>query len=203
MAELPSCEPLTAGYSLAGMASVVVPFRGESAKQRLAPAPEDARRALADAMLRDVLAACEPIGATIVATEGGQGEAVEAALREVEGVPILVVNADVPCAQPRDLLTLLGALPEAGMALVAAADATTNALALSAPHLFAPLYGARSAERFLARAARLGARAAVTAIPNLADDVDSLDDLERLEGEGRLGPHTRAALDELRTGLPR
>jgi 2-phospho-L-lactate guanylyltransferase (CobY/MobA/RfbA family) len=183
------------------MASVVVPFRGESAKQRLAPAPEEVRTALAEAMLADVLAACEPVGATVIATEGGQGEAVEAALRDCTNTPILVVNADLPSAQPRDLLTLVGALPEGGIALVAAADGTTNALALAAPHLFAPLYGPASAERFLARASRLRAPAAVADIPNLADDVDTLADLERLEG--RLGPRTSAALNALRTGLPR
>jgi 2-phospho-L-lactate/phosphoenolpyruvate guanylyltransferase len=183
------------------MPSVVVPFRGESAKQRLAPAPEDVRTAFALAMLKDVVAACEAVGPTILATEGSQGEAVEAALRDAESAPILVVNADLPCAQPRDLLTLLGALPAGGLALVAAADGTTNALALAAPHLFAPLYGPGSAERFLARAARLEAPAAVAEIPNLADDVDTLADLDRLDG--RLGPRTAAAFDELRSGLPR
>jgi len=182
------------------MPSVVVPFRGESAKQRLAPAPEDVRTAFALAMLKDVVAACEAVGPTILATEGSQGEAVEAALRDAESAPILIVNADLPCAQPRDLLTLLGALPAGGLALVAAADGTTNALALAAPHLFAPLYGPGSAERFLARAARLKAPAAVAEIPNLADDVDTLADLDRLDG--RLGPRTAAAFDELRSGLP-
>ena len=152
-------------------------------------------------MLDDVVAASEAVGTTIVATEGAQGDAVEVALRDVPSTPILVVNADLPCAQPRDLLTLLGALPERGLALVAAADGTTNALALSAPHLFAPLYGPGSAERFLARASRLGSPAAVAEIPNLADDVDTLADLERLDG--RLGLRTTAALDALRTGLPR
>ena len=130
---------------------------------------------------------------------GGQGQAVEVALRGVERVPILVVNADLPCAKARDLLTLLGALPEGGLALVPAGDGTTNALALSAPHLFAPVYGPGSADRFRARAKRLGAPVAVATIPNLVDDVDTLDDLERLEG--RLGPRTAAALSELRTGL--
>jgi 2-phospho-L-lactate guanylyltransferase (CobY/MobA/RfbA family) len=184
------------------MPTVVVPFRGDTAKQRLAPAPEDVRAALAQAMLDDVLAAAEPIGSVVVAGEpAGQGPAVEGALRRVESGPVLVVNADLPCARPRDLLTLLGALPEGGLALVEAADGTTNALALAAPHLFAPLYGERSAERFLARAERLGVPAAVASIPNLADDVDTLADLERLDG--RLGTHTAAALDALRAGLSR
>jgi 2-phospho-L-lactate guanylyltransferase (CobY/MobA/RfbA family) len=179
------------------MPAVVVPFRAENAKRRLLPAPEDVRTALAAAMLDDVLAACEAVGPTTLATEeDGQGEAVAAALREIDERPILVVNADLPCARPRDLLALLGALPEQGLALVEVADGTTNALALASPQLFAPLYGPGSAMRFRARAEKLGVPAATAVIPNLADDVDTLADLERLEG--RLGPATAAALDRLR-----
>ncbi len=181
------------------MPTVVVPFRRESAKLRLHPLPEEARAALAEAMLADVLAAAETVGRTIVASEANQGEAVELALRAVESGPILVVNADLPCAQPRDLLALLGALPDGGMALVEARDGTTNAVALTAPHLFAPLYGPGSAGRFHARAERLDVPVVTAEIPNLVDDVDTLADLERLEG--RLGSHTAAALGEARAGL--
>ncbi|HET7759947.1 MAG TPA: hypothetical protein VFK62_08485 [Gaiellaceae bacterium] len=183
------------------MPTVVVPFRGETAKQRLAPAPEDVRTRIAEAMLDDVLEAALAVGEVVVAGEpGGQGPAVEVALRGVEG-PVLVVNADLPCAQPRDLLTLLGAMPEGGLALVRAADGTTNALALAAPHLFAPLYGPGSADRFLARAERLDAPAAIASIPNLEDDVDTLADLERLDG--LLGVNTAASLAALRAGSAR
>jgi len=174
------------------MPAVIVPFRRENAKRRLHPLPEEARVALAKAMLSDVLAACEPVGPAVVTQENDQGEAVESVLRVIESDRILVVNADLPCVQPRDLLALLGALPDGGMVLVEARDGTTNALALSAPHLFAPLYGPGSAERFRARAARLGAAVVAAEIPNLVDDVDTLDDLERLEG--RLGPQTLAEL---------
>jgi 2-phospho-L-lactate guanylyltransferase (CobY/MobA/RfbA family) len=183
------------------MPTVVVPFRGETAKQRLAPAPEEVRTRIAVAMLDDVLDAALAVGEVVVAGEpGGQGPAVEVALRGLEG-PVLVVNADLPCVQPRDLLTLLGAMPEDGLALVRAADGTTNALALAAPHLFAPLYGPGSAERFLARAERLDVPAAIAAIPNLEDDVDTLTDLERLDG--LLGVNTGAALAALRAGSTR
>jgi 2-phospho-L-lactate guanylyltransferase (CobY/MobA/RfbA family) len=184
------------------MPTVVVPFRRENAKLRLRPLPEEARAALAEAMLADVLAACNAVGtSTIVAREADQGEAVEAALRGVESGPILIVNADLPCVQPRDLLALLGALPEGGLALVEAEDGTTNALVLSSTPLFAPVYGPGSADRFRARAARLGAPFVTVEIPNLAEDVDTLADLERLEP--RLGPHTAAELGQLRAGLVR
>ena len=151
-------------------------------------------------MLADVLAACEAVdSSTIVAREGHQGQAVENALRGVESGPILVVNADLPCVKPRDLLALLGAQPEGGLALVEAEDGTTNALALAAPHLFAPVYGPGSAGRFRARAERLEVPVVAARIPNLADDVDTLADLERLEP--RLGPHTAAAFGQLQAGL--
>ena len=77
------------------------------------------------------------------------------------------------------------------IAVAAAPDGTTNALGLAAPRLFEPLYGPGSAARFLALAP-----SRLVEIPNLADDVDSLSDLDRLEG--RLGARTRAALESLR-----
>jgi 2-phospho-L-lactate/phosphoenolpyruvate guanylyltransferase len=119
----------------------------------------------------------------------GQGPAVEAALRRLEPVgPVLVVNADLPCVQPDDLRALLEAVPPGGIALVPATDGTTNALALADAALFEPLYGAGSAERFLA----LAARVVTVEHPNLAHDVDTLDDLRR--HELRTGPRTQMAL---------
>jgi 2-phospho-L-lactate guanylyltransferase len=194
------------------MPAVVVPFRGEGAKLRLAPLETADRRDLALAMLADVLAACVAVGATTLVTAdadaaklagelgatvladpgGGQGAAVAAALAQG---PALVVNADVPCAVPRDLRALLAAAPPDGFALVQARDETTNALALPRPELFRPLYGRRSARRFRAHAAELGVEAVAAAIPNLVDDVDTLDDLRRLQL--RVGPRTQSALARL------
>jgi 2-phospho-L-lactate guanylyltransferase (CobY/MobA/RfbA family) len=161
-------------------------------------------------MLADVLAACTTIGETVVVTSdesgervaeehdagvvhdpgGGQGAAVAAALRDVAG-RVLVVNADVPCVVPEDLRRLETATPEDGLAYVAARDGTTNALGLSEPGLFAPLYGENSAARFRVHAHTLGVAVVPAAIPNLADDVDSVDDLDRLQL--RIGPRTLAA----------
>lgn len=163
------------------MPAIVIPFRG-AGKSRLAVA-DPMRTALAEAMLADVCAAAAPLGRVIVARGGaGQGAAVAAALHGLDG-PALVVNADLPCATMADLASLLAAAP----ALVAAADGTTNALALADASHFAPHYGPGSAVRF---ATALGA--AALDLPNLADDVDSIADLERIAG--RAGPHTRAAL---------
>ena len=198
------------------MPAIVVPFRGEGAKLRLAPLGPGDRRELALAMLADVLAACTAAGDVTVVTDdraaaalarglgadalrdpgGGQGAAVAAALRDGE---TLVVNADVPCVVPRDLRALAAAAPSDGLALVQARDETTNALALARPELFRPLYGPGSALRFRRHAQELGADAVPAAIPNLADDVDTLDDLRRVQL--RVGPRTQTALHRLGPSL--
>jgi 2-phospho-L-lactate guanylyltransferase (CobY/MobA/RfbA family) len=168
------------------MATIVVPFRREPGKTRLAPLPEQARADLALAMLADVRAACAPLAPTLLAEgPGGQGRAVAAALRSVRG-PVAIVNADLPCATTADVERLLASSP----ALVGAPDGTTNALALEDASSFRSLYGPGSAVRFEA----LGLRR--LELPGLADDVDTLADLERLAA--RLGPRTRAALEALR-----
>jgi 2-phospho-L-lactate/phosphoenolpyruvate guanylyltransferase len=184
------------------VASVVVPFRAASAKRRLEPLDQESRGQLAHRMLANVLAAAAAVGPTILVTEPGadsaralaaeygvdvvddpgrgQGPAVAAALEAVPEWPVLVVNADLPEARPRDLLALLGAMPADGLAITPAPDGTTNALALSRPGLFAPLYGPGSAARFLAHAEGLGFEAVEFGVPGLARDVDTVDELERL-----------------------
>jgi 2-phospho-L-lactate guanylyltransferase len=195
------------------VATVVVPFRGSDPKRRLEPMPARARVRLAEAMLADVLAAATAVGRVFVVApdvpalpEGvehvddphrGQGAAVRAALDAAVAAgapaPYLVVNADLPCATARDLLALAGAIPDAGVAVAAAADGTTNALGLSREHLFTSLYGPGSAARYAAVAP-----SRVVDTPNLIDDVDTLDDLVRLGP--RLGPSTRRVLTALRIG---
>jgi 2-phospho-L-lactate guanylyltransferase (CobY/MobA/RfbA family) len=108
-------------------------------------------------------------------------------------MPVLVVNADLPCVTPRDLLALSAAVPPGGIAVAPATDGTTNALGLSSIGLFAPLYGRGSASRFAALAPSCTVES-----PNLVDDVDTVADLERLEP--RLGPRTRRALASLTAG---
>ena len=173
--------------------AIVIPYRGD-AKRRL---PSSLRAALAVAMLGDVVevaaqvgrvlvvtddASVVPSGAEIVADPGaGLGAAVAAGLERVAG-PALVVNADLPAATP----DALRRLSEAGLALVEAADGTTNALSLPDPRAFVPVYGQGSAQRFRAHGF------ATTRIPELELDVDSDADLERMGA--RVGPRTRALL---------
>ena len=198
------------------MAAIVVPFRGSAGKQRLTGLGTETHRAVVLAMLADVLAATTEVGRTVVVTAdeegrriateagaelvddhgGGQGDAVAAAIGLVHEDAVLVVNADVPCVLPYDLRSLLAATPPGGIALVASEDGRTNALSLPAPHVFEPLYGPRSAERFQRAARDLGLEAVVVAMPNLADDVDTPADLDRVRL--RAGAHTQAALQGLK-----
>jgi 2-phospho-L-lactate guanylyltransferase len=196
------------------MVTVVIPFAGAEGKTRLHDSSR-VRRALAHAMFCDVLAACLPVGHTRVVTPdeeaaaaardagaepvadpgGGQGAAVQAGLDGAELGGVLVVNADLPCAVPHDLRSLLAATPAGCLAFVEALDGTTNALGLPSADAFAPLYGPSSSDRFREHAASLGLEAVSVALPNLADDVDTMEDLTRLQL--RAGPRTQACLAEL------
>ncbi len=196
------------------MITVVIPFAGAEGKTRLHSSTR-VRGQLAQAMFRDVLAACVAVGPTRVVTPdaeameaageagaeavpdpgGGQGAAVLAGLAGSEPGGFLVVNADLPCVVPQDLRSLVAATPAAAVGLVEALDGTTNALRLPSAEAFAPVYGPASADRFRAHAAGLGLDVVSAAIPNLADDVDTMDDLARLQL--RAGPRTRSCLAEL------
>ena len=176
------------------MPTIVVPYRGDS-KSRL---PATIRAAAAVAMLGDVVAAALQVGWVRVVTDDasvvppgaehvpdpgeGLGAAVAAGLARLDD-HALVVNADLPCATSAAIVRLAAA----GLALVEAEDGTTNALSLPDPSLFEPLYGPGSAERF-----RAHAPFATVAIGELAADVDSGADLERLVLP--LGRRTRAFL---------
>lgn len=149
-------------------------------------------------MLGDVVEAALAVGRVLVVTDDpavvpasaevvrdpgeGLGAAVAAGLAQVVG-HALVVNADLPGATA----SALGRLEAAGLALVEAADGTTNALSLPDPSIFAPLYGPGSADRF-----RAHAPFATASIPELELDVDFEVDLDRLAVA--LGPRTRALL---------
>ena len=174
--------------------AIVIPYRGD-AKRRL---PSSLRAAVAVAMLGDVVEAAAQVGRVLVVTDDasvvpadaeivldpgeGLGRAVAVGLATVRE-HALVVNADLPAATP----DALRRLADAGLALVEAADGTTNALSLPDPGVYAALYGPGSAERFRAHAGFATVR-----IPELALDVDSDADLERLDA--RIGARTRALL---------
>src|SRR4051812_29757456 len=139
------------------MAAFVIPYR-VGGKTRLGDP------GLAAAMLADVREVAS--GALVADAPGGQGSAVATALAGLRG-PVTILNSDLPCVTGAELEQLAAAAP----ALVAAADGTTNALALRDAAHFVPLYGPGSAERF-----ELQLAAVRLDLPGLSDDVDTWDD---------------------------
>ena len=193
------------------MATIVVPFRS-GGKSRL---PAEIRVEVSLALLGDVLEAAvghgdrvrvvtddgagalvaDGLGVEVVEDPGGgQGAAVRAALAGVDGA-CLVVNADVPRVRPSDLTALAIPANAGAVALVAAADGTTNALGIPFAEVFRPLYGPGSAAQFRAHAAALGLVLHDLTLPNLRDDVDTIADLVRIGS--RAGRRTRALTELL------
>ncbi|MFN8223085.1 MAG: 2-phospho-L-lactate guanylyltransferase [Gaiellales bacterium] len=185
---------------------IVIPFRAHG-KSRL---PEAIRAEIALAMFVDVCSAATAVAACRVVTDdvsaraaaaelgalvvddpgAGLGAAVSAALAGSSG-PCAVVNADLPAATAGEIEALFDAARSRRFALTEAHDGTTNALALPAPGVFRSLYGRGSAARFRAHANALHLPIVELDLPGLADDVDTMADLERLAALA--GPHTRAA----------
>jgi 2-phospho-L-lactate guanylyltransferase len=192
--------------------------RFADAKQRLSEGlPAATRRALAEAMLIDVLVAlrrtegvhevvvvtAEPVaealahgyGARVVhdSREAGQSAAAELGLRDASGADmVLMVPGDCPALDPRELDALLAAMaPAPSVVVVPDRHGTgTNGLLLRPPDAIAPAFGPGSRERHERLAAEAGATLAVEALPSLVLDVDTADDLEAM----------RAALESSRGG---
>jgi 2-phospho-L-lactate/phosphoenolpyruvate guanylyltransferase len=188
------------------------------AKQRLSDGlPAATRRALAEAMLIDVLVAlrrtdgvsevvvvtAEPAvealahgyGARVVhdSREAGQSAAAELGLRDAAGADmVLLVPGDCPALDPRELDALLASVaPAPSVVVVPDRHGTgTNGLLLRPPSVIAPAFGPGSRERHEQLAADAGAALLVEPLPSLVLDVDTPADLEAM----------RAALEGSRGG---
>jgi 2-phospho-L-lactate/phosphoenolpyruvate guanylyltransferase len=179
----------------------IVPVKGlNGAKTRLVPLlSPDERAELVRGMLAAVLTACAesesvlstlvvtpepelaPVGIEVLQDSGhGHAAAVASALadrRAANGA--LVVMADCLLATGGSLDRLARAA--APVALVPALDGGLNALALSSPSLFEPVFGVPDAAlRTVERARVAGIEPAVVDEPLLAFDVDRPSDLKRL-----------------------
>ena len=186
---------------------IVVPFRA-GGKSRL---PAELRADVALAMLGDVVEAAVAVGDVRVVSGDPAGRLVAVELgaalvddpgggpgRGRRGRPCrgrglcLVVNADVPRVRPSDLSALAVPARLGAVAIVEARDGTTNALGLPYAEVFQPLYGPRSAAQFRAHAVALALPFEDLTLRNLVEDVDTIDDLERVGL--RAGSRTRASL---------
>jgi 2-phospho-L-lactate/phosphoenolpyruvate guanylyltransferase len=193
------------------------------AKQRLNEAiAGDDRRALAEAMVSDVLAAlgavreiddvvvvtAEPLaaqaaeraGAAVIddPEERGQSAAaargIDAAL-ERGAERALLVPGDCPAVDPGEVARLLARTPgEPSVVIVPDRHGSgTNALLITPPGAVAPSFGTGSFARHAALARAAGAAVTVCDLPSLGLDVDTPDDLGAL----------RSALDARPAGAAR
>lgn len=210
-------RPLRRGHTVA-----ILPVkRFEAAKQRLDNGLSDGtRRALAEAMVTDVLIALRRAksvdevlvvsGETMaVALAAGYDAAAvvddpedaghsAAALRGVQAAiergatRVLLVPGDCPALDPVELDELLDDA-EDGPSVIVVPDRHgdgTNALVLTPPDAIRPAFGPGSRERHERLAAEAGASCGAVDVPTLGLDVDTVDDLAAL----------RAALQDVRGG---
>jgi 2-phospho-L-lactate guanylyltransferase len=199
---------------------VAVPVKDlASAKQRLIPGLTPAeRRALARAMLEDVLAALVEAarGSVFVVTRDpevmevtrshgaeclvesanrGHTEAVAQAQRhasESGAERFLTIPGDVPCATAHEVRAVLGAVGSGrGAAFVPSLSGFgTNAVLLQPPDAMPLKFGEPSFDNHLVAARQRGLVPAVLPLPGLGLDIDSPEDLALLLERG---PHTRSA----------
>ena len=201
-----------------------------SAKTRLSPLlDDDARRALTLAMYRDTLDAAlacpaldavaavtrddellsiaEEAGAQPMPEPGGLNEALDSAARTLASRSdverLLVLAADLPLARAADIAAVVEA--QADVAIVASNDGGTNAMAVT-PTAFAFRYGPGSARLHVEAAGEAGLSVERLDLPDLALDIDTPADLERLRSavvNGRqAGRRTLAALRKLNLVSP-
>lgn len=200
--------------------------RFELAKTRLSGALDpDARRALAEAMVADVLDAllgCAALDGVIVVTnerpvaalagaagarvlpdphESGQSAAALVGIEQAiaDGYErVLLVPGDCPALDGAAIEALMHAAPPPP-SVTAVADRHgegTNALLLAPPVVIEPGFGPGSLERHRARAAASGAAWSTVELPGLLLDIDTTEDLATLRAAlASAGPRTRAALE--------
>jgi 2-phospho-L-lactate/phosphoenolpyruvate guanylyltransferase len=185
--------------------------RFEDAKQRLRAAlPPSARRALARAMVHDVLDALdrvrgiagivvvtaeEPVralaaarGAAVLDDDEEAGQSAAAALgiawaQRAGADRVLLVPGDCPALWPQEVDGMLRR-HERGPGVVVVPDrhgTGTNALLLAPPDAIAPSFGEGSRRRHLREGLASGFTPAVEPLHSLGLDVDTPDDLEALE----------------------
>ena len=201
-----------------------------SAKTRLSPLlDDDARRALTLAMYRDALDAAlacpaldgvaavtrddellsitEEAGAQPMPEPGGLNEALDSAAQTLASRSdverLLVLAADLPLISSADIATVVEA--KADVAIVPSNDGGTNALALT-PGVFEFCYGSNSARLHVEAAREAGLSVERLDLPDLALDIDTPADLDRLRAalaNGRpAGRRTLAALQKLNLVSP-
>jgi 2-phospho-L-lactate guanylyltransferase len=192
-------------------ATAVLPVkRFEAAKQRLAAGiDEERRRALAAAMVADVLEAIgeartierlivvtgDPIAQELAADAGAEvvpdpedGGHIQAALAgiaraEAEGAELVALLAgDCPLLDPRELDRLLTGVPGSYVGIVPDRHGTgTNALVLRPPDAIVPAFGEGSRARHVEAAREAGIPFGFEELPSIELDLDTPGDVIALQ----------------------
>jgi len=189
--------------------AALVPAKAlDQAKGRLAALlDEDERRALALAMLEDVVRAlqsvagidsvnvispdaevlrrAEELGATAIlepATVRGINQALAHGMDAIEPSPdaLLVVLADVPAVVPSDVASMLEGAPERGVVIAPSSARGTSALLLRPPDVIPFRFGELSFQMHKREAAARRIEARVLHLEALEHDIDEPDDLRWL-----------------------
>ncbi len=209
----------------------ILPLKGlDQAKQRLREAlGAQPRRALVEAMFADVLIALRRttglcgilvVSADTVAQRIAEGYGAEvidddqrghsqaaargiAHARQAGAERVLLVPGDCPLLDPAELTELITApAPARSVAIVPDRHGSgTNALLISPPEAFGPAFGPGSRARHEQQARAAGLESRTVAVPSLALDVDTPEDLAEIEATlGRMrggAAHTRGMILQL------
>ena len=182
-------------------AHVLIPLKSlDGAKSRLVEALAPGERAeLMLGLLDGVVAAVREAGVeriTLVTPEPLElpgverfddrglpwNDALAAAMREaVRERVATIVSADLPLLRADEVLALIEATPERGIAIARATDGGTNAVSMRPPGVLRTCFGEpRSSRRHAELARRAGVEHTVVDLPGLAFDLDTPADLARL-----------------------
>ena len=174
---------------------VLVPLKRIDPKSRLAGAlPLDERVRLMRGLLAGVVSAARDAGVDRVTVVTGLplqeyevwddrglpwNDALAAATAEVVTAPLVaVISADLPLVRADDVEELLAATPERGIAIARALDGGTNAVAMRPPGVVRTCFGEPGSA---ALHAALGVPHVDVDLPGLAFDVDTPEDLTRMQ----------------------
>jgi 2-phospho-L-lactate guanylyltransferase len=177
-------------------AHVLVPLKAlDRAKSRLADTlTSEERGELMRSLLERVVSAVREAGVervTVVTAErlgdyevwNDRGlpwnDALAVAAAELVAAPVVAfVSADLPLLRAEEVEELVEATPERGIAIARALDGGTNAISMRPPGLVRTHFGER---RSAAVHAALGVDNVVLDLPGLAFDVDTPEDLVRMQ----------------------
>ena len=176
-------------------AHVLVPLKRIDPKSRLADAlPLDERVRLMRGLLAGVISASREAGVERVTVVTGLklkgyevwddrglgwNDALAAAMAELVRAPLAaVISADLPLLRAEEVEELIAATPERGIAIARALDGGTNAVSMRPPGLVRTRFGE---PRSSVIHAELGVPHVVVDLPGLAFDVDTPEDLARMQ----------------------